>query len=95
MATRAGVPDHGAHALRHSFATHLLFAGVDLKTVSALLGHASVIVTARFYLHLLPGAERGAMEKLEAARAPSPPAPAPVTDLALARSARAGKARKG
>ena len=95
VATRAGVPDHGAHALRHSFATHLLFAGVDLKTVSALLGHASVIVTARFYLHLLPGAERGAMEKLEAARAPAPPSPAPVTDLALARSARAGKARNG
>jgi integrase len=91
VARKAGIPDHGPHALRHSYATHLLAAGVDLRTVSALLGHSSVVVTARFYLHLLPGAERGAMEKLETMRAQQPAGPATVTDLALARRERTAK----
>ena len=53
---RAGLPEdkiYGPHALRHTFATLLLYNGVDIKTVSELLGHSDVNITYNTYIHVI------------------------------------------
>jgi integrase len=43
------------HDLRHTHASHLLMAGINVKVVSERLGHASVSFTLDSYAHVMPG----------------------------------------
>jgi len=52
---RAGIKNVTFHDLRHTFATRLVLAGIDLATVSKLLGHSSIHMTMR-YAHPTPEA---------------------------------------
>jgi len=53
------------HDLRHSFASVMLAAGVDVKVISQSLGHANIGITLDTYAHLLPGMGKAAAERFE------------------------------
>jgi integrase len=58
-----GLPQGASlHTVRHSHASLLLERGVDIATVSALLGHSSVATTAAIYSHAIRGKDRAAAQ---------------------------------
>ncbi|HEX9867760.1 MAG TPA: site-specific integrase, partial [Candidatus Tectomicrobia bacterium] len=61
---KAGIQDFTFHDLRHTFASRLVMAGVDLPTVKELLGHKDITMTLR-YAHLSNDHKQAAVKKLE------------------------------
>jgi integrase len=61
---RAGIPHVRFHDLRHTFASHLVMGGVDIRTVQELLGHKDIRVTMR-YAHLAPDHMKNAVRVLD------------------------------
>lgn len=63
------------HTLRHTHATWLLMAGVDIRTASERLGHAKPETTLGIYAHVMPGRDRAAAEAFQALRESVDPVP--------------------
>jgi integrase len=62
----AGLTRIVLHEARHTFASLMIAAGVNAKTLSAYMGHASITTTFDLYGHLMPGNEDEAAELLDA-----------------------------
>lgn len=60
---RAGIDDGSLHTMRHTYCSHLVMAGVPLRTVQKLAGHSTIAVTER-YSHLSPDHLRNAVKTL-------------------------------
>ncbi len=65
IATRAGLPVVGMHAMRHAVATWLLRVGVDIRTVSSVLQHASPSITLDVYADAVKGGQAAAVTELD------------------------------
>jgi site-specific recombinase XerD len=59
----AGLENYTWHCNRHTFASRLVMAGVDIRTVAQLMGHATIQMTMR-YAHLAPEHNRAAVDRL-------------------------------
>lgn len=64
LLTRCGVRYRSFHCLRHSYATRCVEQGVDVKSVSELLGHSDVRTTLRLYVHGSMDYKRKAVERI-------------------------------
>lgn len=61
---KLGIAHHGFHSLRHTFATRALECGMDVKTLSEILGHKSPTVTLNRYVHSLMEHKQDMMNRL-------------------------------
>jgi len=64
IARKARISTSRLYDLRHTAATTLLVAGVDVRTAAGVLGHASPSITLSTYAHLMPEAQREAVARL-------------------------------
>lgn len=61
---KAGVEHKGFHALRHTFATKAIECGMDVKTLSEILGHKNPTVTLNLYVHSLMDHKKAMMNRI-------------------------------
>ena len=52
------------HNVRHTYASKLLEKGVDIKTISTLLGHSNISITADIYVHVIPEVKADAASRI-------------------------------
>lgn len=62
---KVGIPKLPFHALRHTFATRWIECGLDVKSLSEILGHSNVKITLDYYVHSSDSLKRESMERLE------------------------------
>jgi hypothetical protein len=67
MLKRAGCKHIPFHGLRHTFATTALENGLDIKTLSEILGHSSAETTLNVYSHVTAEMEQNAAQKIDSA----------------------------
>ena len=61
---QCGIRKRSYHTLRHTYATRCIENGIDVKSVSEMLGHADVTTTLRLYVHPSLDSKRRAIQKI-------------------------------
>ena len=69
---RNGLPPITLHGLRHTNATLLIAAGINLRTVSGRLGHSRAATTANIYAHAIQSADAAAADAIDDVLSPKP-----------------------
>lgn len=64
LQSKLKIPHHGFHALRHTFATRAIECGMDVKSLSEILGHKSPTITLNRYVHSLMAHKKEYMNRL-------------------------------
>jgi integrase len=77
--SRAGLPPVDTHGLRRTAGVLWIAAGIDIYTVSSLLGHASVITTEKAYAGIADSRLNGVFDSIDARSGTARPAPAAPT----------------
>ncbi|MGI6609252.1 MAG: site-specific integrase [Limnochordia bacterium] len=72
---RADLEDATLHTFRHTHASLLIAAGVDIKTISRRLGHENITITLQTYGHLMPGQDERAADVMDTILAGLPSVP--------------------
>ena len=91
LLNRAGLPDIRFHDLRHTFATLALQCGMDIKTLSAMLGHVSAATTLDIYTHITDDMQRQAAANIDRGIGKAAP---PESSSALGQKATPGQSEK-
>ena len=63
---KSGIEQLGVHALRHTFTTRAVESGMDVRTLSEILGYTKVSLTLQLYAHSTDETKRNAMEMMDA-----------------------------